>query len=168
MNCNLISYLNIVYEQLKILCVLGIAEGSVFCGLVGSKTRCEYAMMGGSVNLAARLMGKADIGRILVSESVYLSSHRDFVFNSLPPVQAKGYVDPVPVFEPVNRRFASDINKKLLTKFIGREAELQYLKDQVNIFMKESVEKKDVNIAGFNMISAPPVGKNSIILIILQ
>eukprot|EP01042_Synura_sphagnicola_P004221 gene4221-5332_t len=29
----------------------GIAEGQVFCGLVGSADRCEYAIMGASVNL---------------------------------------------------------------------------------------------------------------------
>ena len=38
----------------------GVATGDVFCGLCGSELRCEYSVVGDVVNLAARLMGKAD------------------------------------------------------------------------------------------------------------
>jgi len=34
----------------------GVTVGSAFCGLVGARYRCEYSVMGPSVNLAARLM----------------------------------------------------------------------------------------------------------------
>ena len=34
----------------------GVTSGTAFCGLVGSSYRCEYSVMGPSVNLAARLM----------------------------------------------------------------------------------------------------------------
>ena len=37
---------------------VGITLGQTFCGLVGAPYRCEYAVMGPCVNLAARLMGK--------------------------------------------------------------------------------------------------------------
>eukprot|EP00966_Prymnesium_polylepis_P044605 1033823-Prymnesium_polylepis.1 len=40
---------------------IGITAGSAFCGLVGAPSyRCEYGVMGASVNLAARLMCKAE------------------------------------------------------------------------------------------------------------
>eukprot|EP00049_Salpingoeca_infusionum_P026843 m.28356 g.28356 ORF g.28356 m.28356 type:complete len:2443 (+) comp9037_c0_seq1:3-7331(+) len=35
---------------------VGVATGAVFCGIVGHKDRCEYAVIGDSVNMAARLM----------------------------------------------------------------------------------------------------------------
>ena len=35
---------------------IGITSGTAFCGLVGAAYRCEYSVMGPSVNLAARLM----------------------------------------------------------------------------------------------------------------
>ncbi|CAN0426081.1 unnamed protein product, partial [Ectocarpus sp. 8 AP-2014] len=38
---------------------IGITTGQVYCGFVGASKRCEYAMMGCSVNLSARLMASA-------------------------------------------------------------------------------------------------------------
>ncbi|CAN0212527.1 unnamed protein product [Ectocarpus sp. 4 AP-2014] len=38
---------------------VGITTGEAFCGVVGSKTRKEYTVLGDSVNLAARLMQRA-------------------------------------------------------------------------------------------------------------
>jgi class 3 adenylate cyclase len=38
---------------------VGVTTGLVFCGIVGSKDRHEYTVMGDAVNLSARLMGKA-------------------------------------------------------------------------------------------------------------
>lgn len=40
----------------------GITSGKAYCGLVGSPLRHEYAVMGPSTNLSARLMGKAKSG----------------------------------------------------------------------------------------------------------
>ena len=36
----------------------GIASGKAYCGMVGSKNRCNYAAVGSIVNLSARFMGK--------------------------------------------------------------------------------------------------------------
>ena len=68
-------------------CRIGIAEGDVYCGLVGTQDRCEYVMMGSSVNLAARLMGKAGPEEIYVSDEVYKSSAKEFTYEELPVVQ---------------------------------------------------------------------------------
>jgi hypothetical protein len=59
--------------------------------------------MGPSVNLAARLMGKAKHGSIVLDVQAYKRSRRqclDFTFEELRPVRAKGYAEPVQVFEP--------------------------------------------------------------------
>ena len=40
---------------------VGVTSGLTFCGLVGALHRCEYAVMGPSVNLAARLMCQCDL-----------------------------------------------------------------------------------------------------------
>ncbi|CAM9156298.1 unnamed protein product, partial [Phaeothamnion confervicola] len=46
---------------------VGITTGRALCGNVGSKIRCEYAMIGAVINLAARLMAAAN-GAIMCDE----------------------------------------------------------------------------------------------------
>ena len=48
-----------------VTCQMGVTSGDVFCGTVGSASRREFAMIGDTVNLAARLMMKADTNGIL-------------------------------------------------------------------------------------------------------
>ena len=79
-------------------CSIGISKGSTFCGLVGSSNRREYAMMGSSVNLAARLMGSCPIGGIIVDERVRGIACESLSFTDMGTISAKGYADPVPIF----------------------------------------------------------------------
>ena len=44
-------------KEMKIKSSVGIASGLVFCGTVGNLRRRELAVVGDSVNVAARLMG---------------------------------------------------------------------------------------------------------------
>ena len=39
---------------------IGISSGPAFCGVVGNEMRCDYTVIGDTVNLAARLMGKCE------------------------------------------------------------------------------------------------------------
>ena len=50
------NVLRMKLQQMGKNCSIGISSGDAFCGLVGSKNRREYAMMGSCINLAARLV----------------------------------------------------------------------------------------------------------------
>ncbi len=78
---------------------VGVTSGKVYCGPVGSIVRQEYAVMGPSTNLAARLMGKAKPGEI-ICDIVIRDRDRFHKFSSLAEVKAKGYTNPVPIFKP--------------------------------------------------------------------
>eukprot|EP00931_Biecheleriopsis_adriatica_P063551 TRINITY_DN38506_c0_g1_i1.p1 TRINITY_DN38506_c0_g1~~TRINITY_DN38506_c0_g1_i1.p1 ORF type:complete len:761 (+),score=119.14 TRINITY_DN38506_c0_g1_i1:100-2382(+) len=81
---------------------VGIAAGEAYVGLLGSHHRCEYAMVGPAVNLAARLMGKALPWQVLVDEKVYRHmAETTFEFEKRLPVKAKGYDTMIDVFEPL-------------------------------------------------------------------
>ncbi len=46
-------------QCLSLSCSIGVTVGKAYCGMVGSAKRHEYAVMGPSTNLSARLMCKA-------------------------------------------------------------------------------------------------------------
>lgn len=50
---------------------VGLTSGPLLCGEVGSQHRCEFTVMGNAVNMAARLMTKADPAGLLLDEQFY-------------------------------------------------------------------------------------------------
>lgn len=79
---------------------IGITSGKAYCGLVGSLRRHEYAVMGPSTNLSARLMSSARPGQIICDINIR-KGDRLHQFRHLGDVKAKGYVQLVPTFKPV-------------------------------------------------------------------
>lgn len=78
---------------------IGITFGQTFAGQVGSSTRREYTVMGDDVNLAARLMGAAEYGRILINPAVQERVQGLFVLTERPPLKVKGKTQPITVYQ---------------------------------------------------------------------
>lgn len=79
---------------------IGITTGKGYCGSVGSRFRYEYAVMGPSTNLSARLMGKAGPNQI-ICDTETRNRDRTHRFEALSAIKAKGYTDPVQTYMPV-------------------------------------------------------------------
>jgi len=90
-------------DNLGIECCIGATYGPVYCGVVGGVRRHEYAAIGPNVNLAARLMASKQNKGILVSDKVKDASDLKYHFKSYGSVAAKGYANPIPIYEPGKR-----------------------------------------------------------------
>ena len=93
------------FEEVGIASNIGISTGKVFFGPVGDERRCEMAWIGDSVNLSARLMGKAK-DTIMVDKATCENASSEFSFEMFGMVQLKGkgavalYVPPLPPPNP--------------------------------------------------------------------
>jgi class 3 adenylate cyclase len=83
-------------QRFRHVCSVGITTGSAFCGTIGSALRQDYAAIGNSVNMAARLMSKAN-GQILIDQETCrtLSETQRQQLQPLEPMQLKGATEPV-------------------------------------------------------------------------
>ena len=69
---------------------VGLNSGTVVVGAIGDDLRMDYAAVGDTTNLAARMEGMAAPGTVLVSENTFRLARDFFEFESLGKVAVKG------------------------------------------------------------------------------
>jgi len=102
----------------------GITTGLAYTGIVGGEERCQYAVVGNRVNLAARLMMNADWGEVLVDAEI--RKQRSFKFDNKGDLSYKGIEGRIPTFVLKGRNIEDRIVFDGL--MIGRNQELKDLK----------------------------------------
>ena len=110
---------------------IGINTGSVVVARIGDNLRTDYTAQGDTTNLAARLQQVAPPGAIWVGESAYRVARGAFEWRPIGPLTVKGREAPVGAYELLGRqalrsRFEAQVQRGL-TRFVGRNAELQQL-----------------------------------------
>ena len=85
---------------------IGIHRGAGLAGLVGSRERMEYAFVGRTVNMAARVQTLTRVHEcvILITEGVREQLDPQILLRALPAISVKGIREPVATFEVIGRR----------------------------------------------------------------
>jgi len=110
----------------------GVHRGPVFTAPVGPDYRRWYAVMGDTVNLAARLVTRARVGQILTTREVLRGAKTSFEQTALEPFTVKGKSRPVHAWEVgPPARGSSEQTIRLELPLVGRARELDQLRAAV-------------------------------------
>ena len=116
---------------------IGLSLGLMRTGSYGSRTRRSYAAQGPQVNVANRLMSKAEACQILATQVVVDAARKKYQFKFLDNVSLKGVSQPVPVYElhgqPRKQNAAEVLQKHAQTMVFGRQKERDYLAQQLEV-----------------------------------
>lgn len=104
----------------------GIATGIAYTGIIGGDQRSQYAAVGNRVNIAARIMMKAEWGETMVDESV--QKNQQFIFEHKGDIAYKGLEGKTPTY-----------------KVSGRNIEYKQVFEGVMVGRKEEIKKLSKN-----------------------
>jgi class 3 adenylate cyclase/tetratricopeptide (TPR) repeat protein len=110
---------------------VGLNSGDVVVRAIGSDLHMDYTAIGPTTHLAARMEQIADPGAIMMPHGTLALVEGYVEVKPLGPVAIKGLADAVDVYElagagPVRTRLQAAVRRGL-TRFVGREAEVQQL-----------------------------------------
>jgi class 3 adenylate cyclase len=111
---------------------VGLNSGEVVVRSIGSDLHMDYTAVGQTTHLAARMEQMAMAGSILLSADALRLAEGFVEVKRLGPVNVRGLSEPVEVYEvtgagPARTRLQA-ATRRGLTRFVGREAELEQLR----------------------------------------
>jgi adenylate cyclase len=83
---------------------MGINTGFCTVGNFGSQDRMDYTIIGGAVNLAARLESAAEPGTILIGHETWSLVNDAVMAKEMPPLTLKGFSQPLHAYEVIGLR----------------------------------------------------------------
>jgi class 3 adenylate cyclase/tetratricopeptide (TPR) repeat protein len=138
---------------------VAVNTGEALVALDASPADGEAMVAGDVINTAARLQSAAPVDGILVGEQTFRATERQIVYRELPPVEAKGKADPVPVWEAVEprSRFGLDIGGAGRAPLVGRDRELDLLADALRR------ARSDRSTQLVTLVGVPGIGKSRLL-----
>ncbi len=133
---------------------IGVNRGRIFVGDFGPPYRRTYSVKGDAVNLAARLMAKAEPGQLLTTDDVLERSRTRFDTVALEPFQAKGKAEPIQAYlvgSPLGLK-----ERSASAPLVGREDELSVLVEAL-----DSARRYEGKIV--ELVAEPGMGKSRLI-----
>ena len=137
---------------------VAVTTGEALVSPEASPAEGEGMVAGDVVNTAARLQSSAPVNGILVDETTQRATARAIEYREAEPVQAKGKVEPVHVWEAVEARsrFGVDVVQEGAV-FVGRRRELDFLTDAFG----RAREQRTPQLV--TLVGVPGIGKSRLV-----
>jgi class 3 adenylate cyclase/tetratricopeptide (TPR) repeat protein len=113
---------------------IGVNAGRMWTGAYGGQQRQTYGVLSDEVNMAARLMSHSQPNQIMVTKKIVEATQAHYHFNYLNTIMVKGRVNPLRVWEVVDRRQSADAEWRLHTEpVLGRQHILNQLNETLSL-----------------------------------
>lgn len=122
-------------EGRKLALTIGVNAGLVVAGDIGAAQKSDFDALGDTVNVAARLQGRAQAGQVFASDHVYRRARPQFNWEPVGPFELKNVPYLVHAYNVVGERDPLEVAKFVgagMAKLCGREDEM----DTVNSILK--------------------------------
>jgi class 3 adenylate cyclase/tetratricopeptide (TPR) repeat protein len=138
---------------------IAVNTGEAVVALGARAVEGEGMVAGDVVNTAARLQTAAPVDGILVGEATYRATERAIEYGESNPVQAKGKVGPIPVWEAIaaRARYGVDVRQAGGAPLVGRRAELDLLADALARAERERTPQL------LTLVGVPGIGKSRLV-----
>lgn len=121
----------------------GITYGLVFTGEAGARYRRESVILGTAVNRAARLMGSAEPGQVIIDTEIWEDIRNAFMGETLSPVLLKGIDEPVVIVNVRRLKLGSRVRPSD-RPLVGRESEQSRLSDALTALISSPEQTGEI------------------------
>ena len=146
-------------QELELEARAAVNTGEAVVALDARPELGEGIVTGDVVNTAARLQSSAPAGSLVAGEQTYWATRHLIEYDELEPVAAKGKAEPVALWRArgARSRFGIDVEPARETPFLGREDELEVLRQVYARTLRESACHL------VTLVGEPGIGKSRLV-----
>ena len=138
---------------------VAVNTGTALVSLDASPGEGEAMVAGDVINTAARIQSAAPVDGILVGEQTHAATERQIVYRDADAIEAKGKIEPVPVWEALEARsrLGVDLGGAGRAALVGRDRELDLL---VDVLTRSRRERSTQLVT---LVGVPGIGKSRLV-----
>jgi class 3 adenylate cyclase len=146
-------------DQADLQVRIAVNTGEALVRIDARPAEGEAMVAGDVVNTAARMQSAAPVNGVVVGETTYRATRDAIGYREGPPVQAKGKVEPIAIWEALEplSSYGVDVAERPPTPLIGRNREVELLRSVLGRVREERAAQL------VTIIGVPGIGKSRLV-----